>query len=260
LDDLQSAFEMQLLSNLQFTVFTERFLHPKQTYTELSRRFPQLGSDQRITICLLRTSQLRFWDGVHNSPHFVILSDFDALRFNTKLKDISDEAKTVLSKDAADLLFQLRTERANSARSLLSLTGCPKLAARVKRPALLVSRHVLRKYVEKDGFTLRDEISRPRPTRAETSPALQPVTNPEAVQFNGNADWTPAEDQIICHAVHVLGLRWAAISALLPGRMENAVKNRWNSALRHQNREMLQTFGQDAPLVRSSAPDAAVNT
>lgn len=49
--------------------------------------------------------------------------------------------------------------------------------------------------------------------------------------------WSPAEDNILraAHAKH--GNHWSQITLLLPGRTDNAVKNRWNSGIRRNQTE-----------------------
>ncbi|KAG5184578.1 Homeodomain-like protein [Tribonema minus] len=43
--------------------------------------------------------------------------------------------------------------------------------------------------------------------------------------------WTPEEDELLFDAQRELGNQWSKISRMLPGRAENAVKNRFNSLI-----------------------------
>ena len=52
-----------------------------------------------------------------------------------------------------------------------------------------------------------------------------------------------------CHPqVTQLGTKWSRIAQFLPGRTDNAVKNRWNSRTRRMLRQQLKDEGGDSPM------------
>ena len=49
---------------------------------------------------------------------------------------------------------------------------------------------------------------------------------------NSKEPWTPEEDQQLIQLHEQYGNQWVKISACMPGRTDNSIKNRWNSALK----------------------------
>ena len=58
------------------------------------------------------------------------------------------------------------------------------------------------------------------------------------------------EDTVLLHAQKQVGNRWSEISRLLPGRAENAVKNRFNSLITKRIAKRTASLAARAELVR----------
>ncbi|KAL1515601.1 hypothetical protein AB1Y20_002220 [Prymnesium parvum] len=90
------------------------------------------------------------------------------------------------------------------------------------------------------GQHVVDASDLPQPTGSalegseEASPGGTPPSKVEVtrahLERNGTErkEWTAAEDDIIVAGVKVHGCRWRRIAAQLPGRSDDAVRNRWN--------------------------------
>ena len=51
---------------------------------------------------------------------------------------------------------------------------------------------------------------------------------PKTGSAHGRSVWTAEEDRIICEGVDVYGCKWRRIAAMLPGRSDSSVRNRWS--------------------------------
>lgn len=66
------------------------------------------------------------------------------------------------------------------------------------------------------------------------------------------SEWTLEEDRKLLEAHEVMGNKWAEIAKVLPGRTDNQIKNRWNSALRRELRKLNRLANKQKGAVASA--------
>ena len=71
-------------------------------------------------------------------------------------------------------------------------------------------------------------------------------------------EWSVEEDRLIMDLVQRYGTKWSKIVKMFPGRSDNAIKNRYNSTMRKNQRRLLkESGGEPAGLIRLNPLPAA---
>lgn len=71
--------------------------------------------------------------------------------------------------------------------------------------------------------------------------------------------WSQEEDALIVRLQSELGNQWAVITKQLPGRTDNAVKNRWHSTMRSKGRKMTASISAHALPMQPGAKNSTLS-